>query len=62
MAFLQVQVSLEVLENYVPAFYRDARKVYNEMMREQMKNENKVTPAAIVPISENLVHRCQPFG
>ena len=49
MAFLQVKFSLEVLENYVPAFYRDARKVYNEMMREQVKNENKVTPAAIVP-------------
>jgi len=37
----QVQVSLEVLENYVPAYFRGARKVYTEMMREQHVNKNK---------------------
>ena len=40
----QMQESLQVLENYVPAFFKDARKVYKTMMKERHVNENKFKP------------------
>ena len=36
-----MQISLEVLENYIPAFFRNAKRVYNEMKEEHV-NKNKV--------------------
>ena len=31
--------TLEVLENYVPAFFKDARKIYKNMMNERSVNQ-----------------------
>ena len=36
--------SLQVLENYVPAYFRYARKIYKEIMKEELVNLNKGKP------------------
>ena len=36
--------SLQVLENYVPAYFRYARKIYKEIMNEELVNINKGKP------------------
>ena len=38
----QMQVSLEVFENYIPKYFLGARKVYKEMMKEMHVNKNTV--------------------
>ena len=40
----RMQESLEVLENFVPAYFKDARKVYKEMMNEKIVNQNAFKP------------------
>ena len=37
-----MQPSLEVLENYVPRYFKNARKVYKEMMQDSHVNKNVV--------------------
>jgi hypothetical protein len=37
-----MQPSLQVLENYVPRYFKDARKVYKEMMKDSHINKNVV--------------------
>ena len=39
-----MQESLEVLENYVPAFFKNARVVYKKMLKELHINQNKIKP------------------
>ena len=40
----KMQESLEVLENYVPAFFKNARNVYQKMLKETHINRNKQKP------------------
>ena len=40
----KMQESLQVLENYVPAYFRYATRVYNGMMKEERVNLNKGKP------------------
>lgn len=49
-----MQMSLEVMENYVPAYFANARKVYKEMMKEIHVNENKFKPKTPQYIRELL--------
>ena len=39
-----MEKSLEVFENYVPRFFRGARGVYKEMMKEKHVNKNNFKP------------------
>ena len=52
----KMQESLKVLENYVPAFFKDARTVYKNMMKERRINENKSKPKTLKAV-KNLVRR-----
>ena len=38
------QETLEVFENYLPAFFKDVRKIYNGYMKERPINSNNIKP------------------
>jgi hypothetical protein len=42
-----MQVSLEILENFIPRYFKGARKVYKEIMAEKHVNKNMVTIQSI---------------
>jgi hypothetical protein len=47
--------SLELLENYVPRFFRDARSVYKELMRATHVNKNIFKPKTPSDIRQSLM-------
>ena len=50
-----MQVSLEILENFVPKYFHDARKIYKEMMKERHVNKNMFKPKTPSYIREVLL-------
>jgi dermatan/chondrotin sulfate uronyl 2-O-sulfotransferase UST len=40
----RMQESLQVLENYVPFYFKNARQVYKEYMAERHMNKNAIKP------------------
>ena len=50
----KMQESLQVLENYVPAYFRHATKVYNEIMRQKHVNHNNGKPKVPNDVKELL--------
>ena len=48
------QESLQVFEHYIPAFFTDASRIYNEIMREKPVNANKFKPKVPKYIKEQL--------
>ena len=50
----KMQESLQVLENYVPAFFRYATRFYNGMMKEKHVNHNNVKPKVPESIKQSI--------
>ena len=48
------QDTLKVLEHYVPLFFKDVRKVYKTMLKEQPVNQNTHKPKTPLAIKERI--------
>ena len=49
------QETLKVLENYIPAFFKDASNVYKNMMKGQPKNKNKFKKKPCQEIKDRIM-------